>query len=92
MVARKNTKRNDKGKTTIRFLYVLWRNLQRGRFGLQSMLEYFIKKGKEMKDRLNFIFELRREDKKMRDRSREMEAINEYIEARKKELPEVWVD
>lgn len=84
MVARKNTKRNDKGKTSVRFLYVLWKNLQRTRFGLQPMLEYIVKKGKEMIDRINFIFELKREDKKMRERSRDMEILQDYIKARKK--------
>ena len=92
MVARKNTKRNDKGKTSVRFLYVLWKNLQRTRFGLQPMLEYIVKKGKEMIDRINFIFELKREDKKMRERSKDMEILQDYIKARKKELPEVWVE
>ena len=45
-----------------------------------------------MIDRINFIFELKREDKKMRERSRDMEILQDYIKARKKELPEVWVE
>ena len=57
---------------------------------MSKLLAYTITKGKEIVERVKYIFELRKVDKEMRQRAAETKALQEYIAERKRELPEVW--
>ena len=90
MLADKNTTRNNKSKASNRALYVLWRRVLRQRLYLPTMLEYTIKKGQEIVEKIKYFFELRQVDKEMRQRAKEIKVLEEIIAQRKKELPQVW--
>ena len=86
----KNTAGNNKSKASIRTLYVLWQGLQKRRFNMSNVLEYVVQKVQKMIEIIKYIIELRKVDKEMRQRASETKALEEFIEQRKKELPEVW--
>ena len=86
----KNTAGNNKSKASIRTLYVLWQGLQKKRFNMSIVLEYVVQKVQKMIEIIKYIIELRKVDKEMRQRASETKALEEFIEQRKKELPEVW--
>lgn len=88
----KNTAGNNKSKASIRTLYVLWQGLQKRRFNMSNVLEYVVQKVQKMIEIIKYIIELRKVDKEMRQRASETKALEEFIEQRKKELPEVWGD
>ena len=90
MVADKNTTRNNKSKASNRALYVLWRRVLRQRLYLPTMLEYTIKKGQEIVEKIKYFFELRQVDKEMKQRAKETKVLEDFIAQRKKELPQVW--
>jgi len=90
MVERENRKRNIKSKTAEWTLYVLRKIIRWGRLCLSALLEYTIKKGEELMSRIKTVFELRKVDRMMRERSERIKWHEEAIEEGKRVLPEVW--
>ena len=90
MVERKNKNWKNKSKTAVRKLHVLWKYLQRQRFGLSKLLEYSVTAMKNLIERVKYVRELRQVDRIMRERAEKQNWNKFMVKDGINNFPEVW--